>query len=638
MKRRNFVRSVALSTGVAATAVPAIAGATKEDPKTLRKKKRLAGPLHISNGPMLGAPGPTQMGIWARTTEPGQFRVRYGTHPDILDQVSEIIETTLEHDNAAYVILKDLKPATRYYYEVQVKDEIVNELRKGSFKTWASENDYRNASDNPLGLYNFSFIAAACARQREDKSAGYVPHKTMLDNHADKVDFFIHNGDFIYEEGRDTTVGEWLDDVGEDEEDIPAKVQIAPTIVGGWENYKIYTSRNPNLAAFHKHVPSFYMFDDHEILNNVFGASKAGFPGRRALWRDVGLQAWYDYVAWSNPTNFPKKLHFGKAKLKKGSNVLTDANADFTKLDLDNASALHIHWGTENAGSPGSKLDVEAPADPNALVYRIEKVIDKTKLQISPTPKANTTSSYSIGSYNHFSFRKANCEFFVLDTRGHREDPIVGEYTDGRDPKMLGDKQLQWLKESMAKSDAEVFFIVSSVNLVIPHASSDPLGRGDVGASEEAWTGYVKERDELIEFWDGLGKPVLVITGDLHNAFGVKVTDRVWEFCSSPLTSDNQHTLRVEGNRPNNGKYNSKGREVEIRWSTFYTEATPRSMRRQPVYAVFQVNNVFNNPKGQGQNHWVAYQHPQVVVQYYDAFSGNLLYAETILAGITGNS
>ncbi len=636
MKRRNFVKSVALTTGAAATA-SAMAG-NEPSPKTAQKKKRLAGPLHISHGPMLGAPGATQMGVWARTTEPGQFRVRYGTHPEVLDQVSETVETSLEHDNAAHIMLKGLRPDTRYYYAVQVKDEIVNELRRGTFKTWSTEEDYRNSTENPKGLYNFSFISAACARQREDKSAGFIPHKTMLHQHGEKVDFFIHNGDFIYEEGRDTTVNEWLDAVGEDEEDVPANVRIAPTLVGGWENYKIYTSRNLNLAAFHKNVPSYYMFDDHEILNNVFGASKEGFPGRRALWRDIGLQAWYDYVAWSNPTTFPKKLHFGTARLKKGSNILTDAEADFTQLDLDHVSALHIHWGTESAGNPGSRLDTEAPGDPNALVYRVEKVIDKTKLQISPTPKANTTSSYSIGSYNHFSFRKANCEFYVLDTRGHREDPIVGEYTDGRDPKMLGDKQLQWLKESMSKSDAEVFFVVSSVNLVIPHASSDPLGRGDVGASEEAWTGYVKEREELINFWDTLGKPVLVITGDLHNAFGVKVTDRVWEFCSSPLTSDNQHTLRVEGGRPNNGKFNSRGREVEIRWSTFFTEATPRSMRRQPVYAVFQVNNVFNNPNEGGENHWVAYQHPQVVVQYYDALKGDLLYAECILSGNRGHS
>lgn len=33
----------------------------------------------------------------------------------------------------------------------------------------------------------------------------------------------------------------------------------------------------------------------------------------------------------------------------------------------------------------------------------------------------------------------------------------------------------------------------------------------------------------LIKFWESLNKPVIVMTGDLHNSFAVKVTDKVWE-------------------------------------------------------------------------------------------------------------
>ena len=58
-------------------------------------------------------------------------------------------------------------------------------------------------------------------------------------------------------------------------------------------------------------------------------------------------------------------------------------------------------------------------------------------------------------------------------------------------------------------------------------------------------------------------------------------------------------------------------------------------MRRRPIYTVFQINNVWNNPNEKGEDHWVAYQHPQVVVQYYDALNGDLLYAETVIAGLS---
>ena len=53
------------------------------------------------------------------------------------------------------------------------------------------------------------------------------------------------------------------------ESDIPHVVKVAPTICGVWENYKLYLSRGANLAQWHRHVPSLFMYDDHEILNDI---------------------------------------------------------------------------------------------------------------------------------------------------------------------------------------------------------------------------------------------------------------------------------------------------------------------------------------------------------------------------------
>ena len=45
-----------------------------------------------------------------------------------------------------------------------------------------------------------------------------------------------------------------------------------------------------------------------------------------------------------------------------------------------------------------------------------------------------------------------------------------------------------------------------------------------------------------------------------------------------------------------------------------------------------KVNNVFDIPDREGRPRWVAYPRPQVVFQYYDGLTGELLYAESILA------
>ena len=169
-------------------------------------------------------------------------------------------------------------------------------------------------------------------------------YDTLLRDVKDKVDFAILNGDWLYEEQRDYPLKSWLGQVGLAGADAaPRQVQIAPTIVGVWENYKAYLARGKNLAAWHRQVPSYFTFDDHEIVNDVYGSGETGRRDRRAVIRDIALAAWDDYLGWSNPTATSQGIHFGKATLKKGSDVLSDPRADFSKIDFRQAANLHMH-------------------------------------------------------------------------------------------------------------------------------------------------------------------------------------------------------------------------------------------------------------------------------------------------------
>jgi alkaline phosphatase D len=49
-----------------------------------------------------------------------------------------------------------------------------------------------------------------------------------------------------------------------------------------------------------------------------------------------------------------------------------------------------------------------------------------------------------------------------------------------------------------------------------------------------------------------------------------------------------------------------------------------------PYFAVAQVNNVFNNPAEVGKDRWVAYPRPHIVIHYYNALTGELVYAEPV--------
>ena len=590
----------------------------------------------FTHGPILGRISSDGVGVWARTARPSEFLVRYGTARDQLTSTSDTVETTVDRDNTAWVHLTELKSNTKYFYELAMADS-GTAGQGGSFHTLPSSSDVANPEHNPKGLFNFRFEFACGNNQRTGGGSNFgsaLPtYTTMLrdlkrDEEHSRIDFAILNGDWLYEEKRDYPSDEWLRQVGIEAGRKPRIVDIAPTIVGVWENYKLYFNEAPNLAEWHSSIPSFFTFDDHEIVNDVYGAAEVGRRNRRPVFRDIGVQAWYDYLGWSNPIPHEQRIHFGKAQFKADSDVLTDASADFTKLNLDEAATLHVHWGTPDAGVMQGPSDTEG-GDPNSAVYEIVEVLDANRLRLRPSAVADGEASYSIGQMSHFKMNVSNAALFFLDTRTFRDMHDVTKATEpGRS--MLGSRQKKWLKDEMAASDADFFFVVSSVNFTIPHV-------GGTGApiptenKDDAWTVFLAERQELIDFWDGLDKPVFVLTGDLHNSFAIKITDRVWEFASGPHNSAN-HPAGSEGNRPPTGVYDSRGLPVEIRWSTYILNDTPQKLRRKPIFCVVQVNAVFNNPNEEGKDRWVAFPNPQVVFQYHDGLTGELLYAESVVA------
>ena len=597
--------------------------------------------LTITHGPVLGRLGHDHIGVWARTSRPGEFYVFYGTEPGELSSKASAT-TALGDDNTGWVLIDGLEPGTKYHYEVGVGDAPASlEERSGSFHTLPDGSQMKSEL-NPEGHFNFRFEFACGNNQNPSGSpigSKLITHGTMLrqlTDDADKsaLDFAILNGDWLYENAtRLYEVDQWREQVAIDEVATPREVALMPSIVGVWQNYKDFLEKGANLRAWHRNVPSYYTFDDHELLNDIYGSGEVGRRNRRAVFRDVGTRAWYDYLAWSNPVPETPGIVYGRAQLQAGSDILTDPEADFSGLTAE--STLHVHWGTPDWGAmlldpnpDGSDPDDEG-GDPNSRVYEVVEVLDANRLRIRPEAVQDGNPVYSVGRRSYFSTRVSNAEFLYLDTRSYR---MMHDTNDrekiGRT--MLGETQKAWVKKTMQESDADFFFIVSSVNFSISHVGGTGSANISIVNKDDAWTAFLWEREDMIEFWDALGKPVFVLTGDLHNSFAIKVTDRVWEFASGPHNSTN-HPLSSEGNRPKSGPYDSFGRDTEIRWSSFIVNGTPNEWRRRPVYCVVQVNNVFNNPLETGDR-WVAYENPQAVFQYYDGLTGDLLYAESIVS------
>jgi alkaline phosphatase D len=582
-------------------------------------------PNRLTHGPMLGNPTAHTMVVWGRTSDPGEFVVHYGTSANRLDQVSEPARTTSGHDNTGTTQLKKLQSDTRYYYQVFVNDRPHG--LPGTFQTLPDADDTRNDKYNPDGLFNFRFQIGSCANQNPIHGVGHrtPAYENLNRDWADRVHFHIMNGDWLYEELREYPPEAWR--LTQGLRDYPLSVKVMPTVVGVWENYKLYLSRGVELSKWHRNVPSYFTFDDHELVNDIWGSSEAGKRHRRTVFRDIGTHAWMDYLGWANPAEHPHSVHYGKATIKGGSDLLVDPDTDFTKLPLNEMTNLHIHWGTPEAGQNDLQYDND-DGNKNSYVYDIAEVVDAHTLRLHMPAKTDDNISYSIGRRSYGKFRVSNCEFFLLDTRGDRDMHDLAQ-RDKPGISMIGKPQRDWLLKSMKESDADFFFVVSTVPFMIPHSGAGGF-EFDRANKEEAWTGFYHEREMLIDEWSKLGKKVFVMTGDLHNSFAIQVTDDVWEFCCGPHNSVNHVPLNDESDRPATGKWKFGPRECDIRWSSYILPDIPREERLYPHYCVVQINNVFNQPLKRGDKRWVKYPHPQVVFQYFDGWTGELDYAEAI--------
>jgi len=551
----------------------------------------------LTHGPMLGRPTATSMRVWVRTAKPSRFRVVFGTSLP-LDQSSPSVSgrTVAENDNTGHADLAGLKANTRYYYGI-ILDGRLADTRMDfdqpwpSFRTLPDANSYRDELNNPRGLFNFAFSIGCGGCQDPVKSGGQygspASFANILKQHGDELVFHFNNGDYIYEELRDGQLS------------------------GYRNNYKLYLSRGRSMANLFRYLPTVFTFDDHEMDRETGGFTEVGLKKGPWLGRDVPLRAWSEYAGWANyDSPYRAPLRFGTATVQKGRDVLFDPKADFSTLDFKKISSIHVR-----------------PENTNAGVYAPVEVLDKNRLRVRPAFEADEQCGYSIGTHHFYDWRIGNCHFFALDCRSERTQYTLKRQ---RDPAqvMLGPVQHKWLIDGVRSTDAQFVFVISSVPWVMPHTgyhvrrTLDPKG--------DSFVMFLKEREMLLDTFDSLDKPVLILTGDVHNSFAIQVTDNVWEFMCGPLNSA-AHPIGTAGKPAFGGWYDSAGRKVKIKWVAGFPDNVHYTRLHGTYYTVVQVNNVLKSGRPDGPGYqWVAYDSPQVVVRFHDGYTGKLVYAEGI--------
>lgn len=123
-----------------------------------------------------------------------------------------------------------------------------------------------------------------------------------------------------------------------------------------------------------------------------------------------------------------------------------------------------------------------------------------------------------------FRFSRGGIDFFMLDSRYHRTPNKTPE--DGKKT-MLGQRQLQWLKDGLAASKAKF-------KVVACGSEWQTLTQPD------CWSSFARERQEIFDhITSNQIEGVILLSGDRHFTAGYQIQGRHLEFTSGPLGSGN---------------------------------------------------------------------------------------------------
>jgi alkaline phosphatase D len=235
----------------------------------------------VSHGIQSGDVDATSGMIWARSDQPARLHVEVATSDSFKDAIRLApIDALPESDLVAKRLLSDLPPDQTIFYRVSFADladvNVMGEPVIGRFRT------------APLSRRAIRFVwSGDTAGQGWGINPDNGGMKTYATMGKHNPDFFIHSGDTVYSDGPIKAEAEiagggvWKNFVAEGVEKV---AETLDEFRGRWK----YNLHDENLRAFNAAVPTFFQWDDHEVLNN-WSASKDLSKDDRYKEKSIGV-------------------------------------------------------------------------------------------------------------------------------------------------------------------------------------------------------------------------------------------------------------------------------------------------------------------------------------------------------------
>ena len=446
--------------------------------------------------------------VWSRVNDqPAQMNVEYDTNANFTNPLSKTAQANSTTDFTARAKLEGLKPDTQYYYRVWFTEP-------GVF-----DNNNNNTNSSSNGNNDLS-PTSGIADQIEVGAFRTAPSTNNTSNSTGAIRFI------------------WSGDLG-------GQSYCRNANESGYSIFKSMQSLNP----------------DFFIANGDMIYADGACPAKGPI---ISNKTTNQNVTWLNiPGDFKS---------------ITDPSVDWNNI-TEVRSIFEDHWKynrndtyfkdfLRNVSMYSQWDDHEVINDfgakwPYWNLFTLDRegypnIVNEGRnafLYYSPLDSYNNSSDTGNDNdkqiYRSFNWGK-DLDIFLLDARSYKSHNHLADAPDSNKT-MLGDNQLEWLKQGLANSNATWKVISSDVPMSIPTGSNtsilgtDGWANGNETNNYSYYTGFERELTDLLRFIDEHGmKNIVFITTDVHFPVYMKYdfdlnndgnTTEIYELISGPLSA-----------------------------------------------------------------------------------------------------
>jgi alkaline phosphatase D len=440
--------------------------------------------------------------IWSRVNnQPAQMNVEYDTNANFTDPLSKTAQANSTTDFTAHAKLDSLQPDTQYYYRV-----------------WFTGSELGN--DTNSSINNDLSATPNAVEQVEIGTFRTAPSSNMTSNSSDLS--------FI-----------WSADLG-------GQNYCRNANEGGYSVFKSMQSLDPDFfiangdmiyadGACPAQGPIFFNNTNNQTITwtNIPGNFKS-IADPSVDWNNITEVKSIFLEHWKynrNDTYFKEFLR----------NVSMYSQWDDHEI-INDFGSKWLYWNLFSTGREGY---------PNIVKEGTDAFLYYSPLDIDNITSNDTARDRDGHIYRSFNWGK-NLDLFIIDARSYRSQNHIADTPDSNKT-MLGDKQLEWLKQELINSNATWKVISSDVPISIPTGSNTSiLGRDGWATGNETnnysyYTGFERELTDLLGFIDEQDiKNIVFITTDVHFPAFIRYnfdlnndgnTTEIYELVSGPLSA-----------------------------------------------------------------------------------------------------